>query len=160
MLTAVNAVPPPPPVELIVIVLPTVLTVTFDPAATVTAVVIPLTLGTPPPPPLPHGLPASAICPDVPVKLTQSPFVDVVGPVVTPAPAPAKAVLLVMVVGDPAMPTCPGVIPDRPLLLDVPHVPSLLRYPLHDPLAQSATTSENVGARHPLPVEAASPADG
>jgi hypothetical protein len=54
--------------------------------------------------------------------------------------------------------------PVVPLPLKVPlgveHVPSLLRYPLQEPLAHSAVMSVYRGERHALPVDAATPAEG
>jgi hypothetical protein len=51
----------------------------------------------------------------VPVKLIKSPLVELVGPVVMPAPLPARAIEDVTVVAVAAMGTCPAVMPDTPL---------------------------------------------
>ena len=53
------------------------------------------------------------ICPPVPVNMTAPPEVTpLAGPVVIPVPLPASALLLVIVVAEPAMATCPVVMPD------------------------------------------------
>jgi hypothetical protein len=61
------------------------------------------------------AMPLSAACPAVPVKLIKSPLVELVGPVVMPAPLPARAFEDVIVVAVAAMGTWVAVMPDMPL---------------------------------------------
>ena len=70
------------------------------------------------------AIPLSAICPAVPVKLTRFPEVTpLVGPVVIPEPLPARVIEDVMVVAEPAIATCPLVIPlIAPVVEDEPEV--------------------------------------
>ena len=61
-----------------------------------------------------HPDPASAMVPAVSPNFTQSFSVVVVGPVVIPAPVPARTLLLVTVEAVAAMGTWPAVMPERP----------------------------------------------
>ena len=66
------------------------------------------------------AIPLSAIWPPVPVKLAKSPLVELVGPVVMPAPLPARAFEDVTVVAVAAMGTCPAVMPLTPEVVRLP----------------------------------------
>jgi len=61
------------------------------------------------------AMPLSADWPPVPVKLIKSPLVELVGPVVMPAPLPARAFEDVIVVAVAAIGTCVAVMPETPL---------------------------------------------
>jgi hypothetical protein len=108
----------------------------------VTAVIVPL--------PLPHGDPASASVAIVSLNFTQSLVVELVGPVVMPAPLPARAFEDVTVVAVAAMGTCPAVMPLTPEVVRLPDaVPVRLAVivpALKLPLPSRSTTVEAVFA--------------
>jgi hypothetical protein len=66
------------------------------------------------------SVPESCACPAVPVNVSRSPEVELVGPDVSPAPEPAIALLLVTVVAVAAMGTWPAVMPERGDVLPMP----------------------------------------
>lgn len=103
----------------------------------------------------------SCCCPPVPMYSGRSSVVTPdAGPVVSPAPDPANALLLVAVVADPAIRACPEVAPEMPVLLLQPvQVPLTVRFvattafPLAGVRSILPSESELIVAETPAPPE-------